>query len=417
MKRDQSFKVSIIIPVFNGEKTIGKCIDSVLAQSMKQCEILCCDDGSTDGTINILDQYSKNHKNIVLLKQENRGAGLARNKCLEIARGEFICFLDADDFYYDNHALDNIYDGIKKHNLSVGCGLMLKNVEGKVIQAPFFRNYVKEGKEVIVNFKDYQYDGYFVCYMMSRKLIVENNIGFPDLRRFQDPPFLVQCLDIAQRFVIIPTEFYYCNINNKKRFTDPKVVNDMLKGLKWQLEFAINHSYQHLTEVVTNRLNDISYASHIINALSEDNFQALDLLMDINRLLSNEKIKLDILRFMISEIRNIDFNCKKVIYEFENEIPRNSRIILYGAGKKGMELFSAITEMKNFEVIGWVDKYKRGQYYFGRTVVGIDKITAFSFDYILIAIQSPSVAESVKNELRDIGRPSDKMILYHQVKG
>ena len=74
MKRDQSFKVSIIIPVFNGEKTIGKCIDSVLAQSMKQCEILCCDDGSTDGTINILDQYSKNHKNIVLLKQENRGA-------------------------------------------------------------------------------------------------------------------------------------------------------------------------------------------------------------------------------------------------------------------------------------------------------------------------------------------------------
>ena len=90
--------VSIIIPVFNKKKYFPRCIESVLSQSLKEIEIVIVDDGSVDGTGAICQEYAEKDKRIVLLRQENEGAGMARNRGIWAASGEYIAFVDADDY-------------------------------------------------------------------------------------------------------------------------------------------------------------------------------------------------------------------------------------------------------------------------------------------------------------------------------
>ena len=91
-------KVSVIIPVRNAEKYLGECLDSVLGQTLKDVEVLCVDDGSTDGSAKILSDYAAKDGRIRILRQPASGAGVARNRGLAEARGEYLFFCDADDW-------------------------------------------------------------------------------------------------------------------------------------------------------------------------------------------------------------------------------------------------------------------------------------------------------------------------------
>ena len=90
-------KISIIIPVYNVEKYLRECLDSILAQSYKDFEIILADDGSTDSSGNICDEYSMKYENIKVLHKNNNGLSSARNAGLDIAQGEYILFIDSDD--------------------------------------------------------------------------------------------------------------------------------------------------------------------------------------------------------------------------------------------------------------------------------------------------------------------------------
>ena len=109
-------KVSVIIPVYNTENYLKKCLDSVLAQTLKEIEIICVDDGSTDKSLDIVKRYQEIDNRFIILKQNNQFAGAARNNGLKIARGEYIAFLDADDFYVTN-ALEQLYEKAKRYKL------------------------------------------------------------------------------------------------------------------------------------------------------------------------------------------------------------------------------------------------------------------------------------------------------------
>lgn len=98
MMDSNSPNISILMSVYNGEKTLGKAIDSILEQTYRNFEFIICDDASTDGTLAILEEYSKKDGRIVLIKHsENKGLGASLNDCLEIARGKYIARQDADD--------------------------------------------------------------------------------------------------------------------------------------------------------------------------------------------------------------------------------------------------------------------------------------------------------------------------------
>lgn len=92
-------KVSVIIPVYNAEKYLRQCLDSVVNQTLRDIEIICVDDGSPDSSLSLLQKYASGDNRIKILQQENSGAGIARNKGLAMASGKYILFLDSDDFF------------------------------------------------------------------------------------------------------------------------------------------------------------------------------------------------------------------------------------------------------------------------------------------------------------------------------
>ena len=95
----QNPKVSVIIPVYNSSEYIRHCLDSLLSQTLEDIEILCVDDGSTDDSLSILEEYSRKDERVRVLTQENAGAGAARNHGLREARGKYLSFLDSDDYF------------------------------------------------------------------------------------------------------------------------------------------------------------------------------------------------------------------------------------------------------------------------------------------------------------------------------
>ena len=129
----EKVKISVIIPVYNCQQYLEQCLDSVINQTLKEIEIICVDDGSSDGSYDILQRYTKKYKFINIFKQINKGAGAARNLGLKNAIGEFVAFLDADDYYLDADALEKMYTICKQNEVSI-CGSY-----GKIIEEDKFR--------------------------------------------------------------------------------------------------------------------------------------------------------------------------------------------------------------------------------------------------------------------------------------
>ena len=111
-------KTSVIIPVYNTEKYLCECLESVLNQSQKELEIIAVDDGSTDCSLDILHRYKKLYSNIQVYSQENKRQGVARNNGLQQAKGEYIYFLDSDDTI-DPETLEDCYKYAKEKNLDI----------------------------------------------------------------------------------------------------------------------------------------------------------------------------------------------------------------------------------------------------------------------------------------------------------
>lgn len=111
-------RVSVIIPVYNVEKYLEKCLGSLINQSLTDIEFICINDGSTDNSLEILDRYAAKDKRFTVISQENRGQGVARNKGLEVAKGEYIGFVDPDDWVEPN-MFETLYNKAKELELDI----------------------------------------------------------------------------------------------------------------------------------------------------------------------------------------------------------------------------------------------------------------------------------------------------------
>ena len=91
-------KVSVIVPIYNVEKYLRKCLDSLVNQTLKDIEIICINDGTKDNSVNIVNEYLQKYPNVILINQENQGLGMARNNAMKHAKGDYIAFVDSDDW-------------------------------------------------------------------------------------------------------------------------------------------------------------------------------------------------------------------------------------------------------------------------------------------------------------------------------
>ena len=206
-------KVSVIIPVYNAEEFLEKSLNSVLNQSLKDIEIICINDGSTDNSLNILEEYSKKY-NLIIMNQKNSGSGIARNEGIKVSKGKYVSFLDSDDFYIDKDSLFEMFILAEKLDSNMLSANLKTVKKGKLVESSYCIN--REEKCTILP-EEYGIPWYFYKSIFKREFLLENDIWFPNYLRGQDPVFLAEIFTKIDHIDYIPIDFYaYRYILNTK---------------------------------------------------------------------------------------------------------------------------------------------------------------------------------------------------------
>ena len=248
-------KISVIIPVYNVEEYILQCLESVAGQTLRDIEIICFDDGSTDTSLKRLTEFAKKDKRVQVYKQRNIGAGPTRNKGINKAHGEFVAFMDPDDFYPSDDILETLYNNAVNNDVLISGGSFSDLVDGEVRTAypETLTDYIFDS-DGIVEYKDYQFDYGFHRFIYNTDMLRESKIYFPDLRRFQDPPFFIRAMAQAERFYATSKTVYRYRRNSHPISWTREKLKDALEGVRYDLELSAKLGYSKLHSLTAQRL-------------------------------------------------------------------------------------------------------------------------------------------------------------------
>lgn len=249
--------VSVIIPIYNEERFLKECLDSVLQQTISNIEVICIDDGSTDQSITILNEYAKKSKSIRVLYQQNQGAGAARNRGIQVAQGEYIAFMDSDDRYPDCYVLERLYNLAITHGVKI-CGGSMQYLNQNGNPVPFYLNETNQKQvfhtEGVQDYSDYQFEYGYYRFIYRLDFLKENNIVFPLYRRFQDPPFMVRAMIAAKKFYAVTEPTYaYRKGHREVVWTEEKVIG-LMDGILDLLHVAMENGLMTLANSALRRV-------------------------------------------------------------------------------------------------------------------------------------------------------------------
>lgn len=221
-------KISIIIPVYNVEKYIHRCLESCVNQNLEvsDFEIIIVNDGSLDRSLDVALNFAKTHKNIKIITQPNQGLSIARNEGLKIAKGEYIWFVDSDD-WIENNCILELYITSKDNNLDV----LLFDAYDCNNNNYKKRNTIQTNSREIqigLNYLDYGKIVFPVCFkIFKRNFLISNSIFFYENIFHEDNEFTPRMFFYAKRVMCINKSFYYVyknpqsitrSVNKKKAF-------------------------------------------------------------------------------------------------------------------------------------------------------------------------------------------------------
>lgn len=211
-------KISVIIPVYNALPYLHECMESIINQTLNEIEIICVDDGSTDGSLDVLYSYAKQDERIKVISQENLHAGVARNNGLAIANGEYVHFLDADD-WVEKNAYREWYAIAKEQDAEV-CVCFHESFDNVTGEVQKNKNVLKNEYISVSNLK--QSTKYFVYNAVvpwnkiyRKDFLVNNNIYFDDLICANDRSFYYHMLLHAERIAIVQEYWIHYRKNNQ----------------------------------------------------------------------------------------------------------------------------------------------------------------------------------------------------------
>jgi len=254
-------KVSVIIPVYNTEKYLKKCLDSVVNQTLKDIEIICINDASTDNSLKILQDYAKNDKRIKVINlSENKGAGYAKNIGLKVVKGEYIGFVDPDD-YIDLNYYEELYKkAIVKNADVVKCDVIVVETNNEKKHSNL-NCLIKEKSKFYFS---YEYTS--AIYKFS--LIFDNYIIFPeDLIVGEDVIFLHKAVIKSHIIEIINNINYYYIRRDNSLNTDIYDESRMKSAIKTMEYRAQNYNQAFLDGDITQKVYLNEYLANILSLL------------------------------------------------------------------------------------------------------------------------------------------------------
>ena len=223
---DTQKKVSVIMPVYNVEDYLEQCLDSVLAQTLREIEVICVDDGSTDSSGVILEKYQEKDERIRVFHQQNQFAGCARNLGLKHASGKYVIFWDSDDFF-DRDALKKLYEKCEEDRAQIGvCGAnRMDNASGLVYPSGFY--VVKKMLPDVRPFSKKDIPQYLFNFttnvpwnkMFLREFLLEHQLEFQPLRQANDVYFSMTALFFGERITVVPEALVTYRMDNTSSLT------------------------------------------------------------------------------------------------------------------------------------------------------------------------------------------------------
>lgn len=254
-------RFSVIIPVYNVEEFLSKCIESILPQLTKEDEVILVDDGSSDKSAIICDEFSAKYSNIVTIHKSNGGLSDARNVGIDIARGNYILLIDSDDTV-SSSIIGNIVSILESNNYDiVNFGFRKVREDGKIVQSSVasFSGPIARDEAIKKVLMDDELNNFAWANAYKRELF--ENIRYPKGRLYEDKYTTYQLFDRAQSVYVIDKPLYnylvrkgsICNSSSSERKIKGAI--DNICGLLQQYDYAKERPSLNCEERLANRIN------------------------------------------------------------------------------------------------------------------------------------------------------------------
>lgn len=246
--------LSVIIPAYNRDYIIGKTLDSMFRQTLKDMEIIVVDDGSDDNTVGVVKEYQKAHKNLFLYTPGHGGPGPARNVGLQHARGEYVTFMDSDDWAPET-AYEKMYHRAKERDADIIVGQYLRKINGGAWTLPVMfqefwqrfgdENCVGNGAMVIAIRNP---NG--VNKIFRRELLLKNNICFPSTLMAEDMAFTISAFECAKSVYLLDevVYMYESNLAQKNSLVSAPSAESIIGGLSAMMRLGLTFHERGMIE-------------------------------------------------------------------------------------------------------------------------------------------------------------------------
>ena len=401
-------KISIIVPVYNVEKYLAECLDSIRSQSFTDYEIICVDDASTDASLSVLKAYAERDLRIqILVNEENRGLSYTRNRGLDVARGKYILFVDSDDMLKPE-ALEKLYQYAKRERVDgvlfdreiklEGNAAREKLENVKLEKEKLLPEQIFSGKELFIKFTEVKHWKVAAWrYFWNRDFLMKNSLRFYTGLINEDNLFTFQCLMKAA---------YIANLN-EILYIYRKRDNSIMYQMNYHyLESAFvifneifydwkNQDYDEQTSVAIER-----YLNYLFEQmfLKRRRFFSEYHELSMGNFADKYLFKLFFERFMSD--RKYAFLSEEKIAQLK----RAQKVVVYGAGNVGTETIELLEENGiRIHAVAVTDKKNNMTVVKSYNIYGIEELCAINKCSIVIVAVVERHYDSILKKLKELG--------------
>lgn len=380
--------ISVIIPIYNTQESLPRCLDSILNQSYANTEIILVNDGSTDDSVSICERYAAKDTRIQMISQPNQGIIAAKKTGIRLCQGEYVMFVDSDD-WIEPELLETMVKAMQEFGCVLVCSNVYIDLEDGTVEK---KNAIPPG-------------------------IYETDKITKDLFYYKDTDYYgILPYSVAKLYPLDMLKEVLDHISSDIRYAEDKAIvfSFVFQNIKVCFTDAIYYHY-----CVRNGSACQSENQNYLVELT-DFYKYAKKLFDRHE--HREHLLWQLGKYLLQETRHAINNKLgltphgKPIYTVPYQLdastflPQKKKVILYGAGNVGMDYYKQIKDCMNIELCGWVDKNYKKYRAEELDVQPIEHILKTEYDYILVAVRKQTIFQEIKKELSAMGISENAVI-------
>lgn len=379
----QKIEITVIVPVYNSKKYLEKCLNSLLNQTYTNFQLILVDDGSTDGSEILCDEYARRDRRIKVIHQRNAGPVNARKNGLKEAVGNYIYYVDSDD-WVDENLIEAFADVISRHIIDmvlIGCKREYEN--GKCL-------------EILLPYEEGKYEKNWIRHEMIPQLLGTDNF-------YEGTQRLTHWIYLINKRLLLKNQN---NVDEKIRICDDAAViyPCLLDADSMYIKKGIFYHYRQREDSIKKIIDSNEYGrlllvyEVLVNRFIEDE--------DRDALLKQAKY---LLLYCILLYTSKQLKTKEGVFPYE-DFPKGSKVVVYGAGVFGNRVVRELKQNEYADVVAWIDENYAVYQNMETQIDAPEKLLHIEYDYIILGSLVVSVRMSILKKLKEFCISEDKII-------